>query len=395
MVTNSSVSMTAGIGQIVIGNAIATLDPAKLSQISLSNGSLTASGLSAPQTLPILVYDGISSATNGSSGVAYGSTSAGIPAGSLALIFVRGVGASTNPVPTAFVDSAGNVYTQAIATSGATYRNLAIWYCPNCLALPAGGTITGTIAGGNKFWAQVGYAAGYATLDKTNYVDAASTTSSSLSVTPTTLNELVIALFATPNPSSFTESAAFTSITSSDNLTEGSDTAYAIASSAVNYNASWTPSQVYDAVMVSFIPIAEGGVLSTSGYSTGKWHFEITLNVTDTAGKIAFGFANASFPLSTKWLGQDNNSFGIQNTSPVKAYFNNILKFTASSGTMAPGDTIAIEVDFGGQLFWYQNITSGPFTWNANPAASPATGANGISFATLAAGPYYVAVMLW
>jgi len=376
----SLMTMTAGIGQVVTGYAAATFDPSVLVNGVLSNGNLTASLGSTPLPPPALVFDGIGGASGGTS--AYGSTVEVIPTGALAFLIVVGSG------PTAFVDSAGNHYTKAIGPG-----LVAIWYCANCVFLPTGGTITATGIGSN-YWAQIGYAEGYSALDQTNS-GSGSASSASVSVTPGHANELALAALST-TPAAVIEGAGFTSLSAGDYSSSGDGSAYAVSSNPITYAPSWSGTQAYIAVVATFVPSAasaNGNALSTTGYTTGKYHFEITLNVSDIAGNIAFGFANYAFNM-TKGLGQDNNSFCIQNTSPVKAYFNNTLKFTAASGTISAGDIIAMEIDFGAKLFWYQNMTNGPAYWNANPAANPATGTNGISFSTMGAGPYYAAISL-
>jgi len=137
-----------------------------------------------------------------------------------------------------------------------------------------------------------------------------------------------------------------------------------------------------------------GIALSTVGYSTGKHHFEVSFLGGTEPGTMGVGFASTLFNMND-WLGQDANSFAIRNTYPLLAYSNGVTLFTAVTGSFASGDVVTMEVDFDAQLFWYQNVTHGPFAWNANATANPATGTGGISFSSMATGiTYYVAVNL-
>ena len=136
-----------------------------------------------------------------------------------------------------------------------------------------------------------------------------------------------------------------------------------------------------------------GIALSTVGFATGKHHFEISFLGGTVPGTMGVGFASSAFN-ADDWLGQDANSFAIRNYYPyLQAYSNGVSLFTAAVGSFASGDIVAVEVDFGAQLFWYQNVTSGPYVWNANILANPATGAGGISFSSMASGVVYYMVV--
>ena len=121
-------------------------------------------------------------------------------------------------------------------------------------------------------------------------------------------------------------------------------------------------------------PNVVSSTLATSGQSTGKFYYEVTVNSSLGFTAQAFGLAAISFPL-TDSLGTDagNVSLGWRSDGTVQAF--SIVIATIQGWTV--GDTISIAVDFGGSLIWFR--TNGG-NWNNSGAADPATGVGGISF---------------
>src|SRR5215472_62927 len=77
-------------------------------------------------------------------------TSVAVPAGATIVVFNRESTTTTLPLAGAVTDSAGNAYSLAGTRLDGPSTNtgpLGAWYCQNCLALPAGGTITYTKTG--------------------------------------------------------------------------------------------------------------------------------------------------------------------------------------------------------------------------------------------------------
>jgi len=77
-------------------------------------------------------------------------TTVAVPAGATIVVFNRESTTTTLPLAGAITDSAGNTYSLAGTRLDGPSTNtgpIGAWYCQNCLALPAGGTITYTKTG--------------------------------------------------------------------------------------------------------------------------------------------------------------------------------------------------------------------------------------------------------
>jgi hypothetical protein len=129
-----------------------------------------------------------------------GTTTDNCPAGNLIVVvpYPNALGDTITNV----TDSAGNTYTKAVATAaGSQYFTCSIWYCTNCLHLPAGGTIT--ISGSSSSIDFTAYSVANANggLDVTNSTQKTTTTGSSLSLSSGSLAQADTILFAACFPS--------------------------------------------------------------------------------------------------------------------------------------------------------------------------------------------------
>lgn len=135
-------------------------------------------------------------------------------------------------------------------------------------------------------------------------------------------------------------------------------------------------------------------VLSVAGFSGVRKYFEATLTRTSLAANDDIGFGNVSTTLGN-YLGFNNNSLGWNGAGAV-------LLNTAAITTVAAyaaGDTLGLAIDDIVQKVWLKNITAGS-GWNndvignQNPAVGSQVG--GISYATIATGPYFAgATVYW
>lgn len=131
--------------------------------------------------------------------------------------------------------------------------------------------------------------------------------------------------------------------------------------------------------------------------NTGKIYFEGTIvTINSIPGWDLFGLANAAYfaslPSVAGNLGSDaatSNSWGYSAAGAVIVNTATV----ATIQTMAPGDTSGFAIDVGGQKIWIKNITAAS-GWNNDVIGNqdPANGIGGISFAAMAAGPYFAAV---
>lgn len=120
--------------------------------------------------------------------------------------------------------------------------------------------------------------------------------------------------------------------------------------------------------------------------TTGKWFWSTALTAQPTANIV--GIANATATL-TNYLGSDANAVGYQ-TANGAVLISGITLSTIM--TSAAGDVVDTAVDLDNAKIWFRKNGG---NWNNSGAANPATNVGGISLATLAAGPYYVAAGLY
>lgn len=92
-------------------------------------------------------------------------------------------------------------------------------------------------------------------------------------------------------------------------------------------------------------------VRATVGKTSGKWHFEITVGTTGNTDRPGVGIANSTQSL-TAYLGSSANSICLFASGDVYGSASII-----SAGATAPwgaGDVVAVEVDVGAQLIYFQ-----------------------------------------
>jgi hypothetical protein len=118
-----------------------------------------------------------------------------------------------------------------------------------------------------------------------------------------------------------------------------------------------------------------------ASHSTGKFYRENTVVQSANPNNInAGGIANSTAGLSN-YMGVDTNSVSIFGAGGV--FLNNVNIATVAA--YGVGDVLCDAVDLGALLIWFR--TNGGL-WNNSGTANPATGAGGISIASLAGGPY-------
>lgn len=134
---------------------------------------------------------------------------------------------------------------------------------------------------------------------------------------------------------------------------------------------------------------------STTNKSTGKWHLELTIGALSTNGNHGFGFSQFN-TFKTNGIGTDSAtppvSFSLwtgvrTGANAIQLYWNSVtqVNFTAAGG--AANDIVAIEIDFGARLLWFQVAYTGQ--WNNSSTANPATGVGGLSLSAFTAGSSY------
>jgi hypothetical protein len=123
-------------------------------------------------------------------------------------------------------------------------------------------------------------------------------------------------------------------------------------------------------------------VRAIASHSTGKFYYSVHLDA--LAGNGTTGIANSAATLGN-FVGSDNNGVAY-NPSGGSVLANSAALATIQ--TSVQGNTVDVAVDIGGQLIWFR--TNGG-NWNNSGTANPATGTGGISFASVAAGPYFPA----
>jgi hypothetical protein len=134
-------------------------------------------------------------------------------------------------------------------------------------------------------------------------------------------------------------------------------------------------------------------VRSTSSFSSGKVYFEITLSTVQT--NIAVGFANSTESLTpSSGIGADNNALGFYAVSPAQAVYLNASNLSNGTVASSNGDIVYFAIDFTAQKVWVSSaVMRGASTpWNnaAIGSQNPSSSTGGLSFATMAAGPYFI-----
>lgn len=134
-----------------------------------------------------------------------------------------------------------------------------------------------------------------------------------------------------------------------------------------------------------------GAVRGIASHSTGFYYYEVVVSASTNIGLIIFGIGNASTNLNS-FAGSDNNSIGYGGDGKI---WLNGANPVAAIQTHAVGDTVAVATDETHTKMWFKNVTTAS-GWNNDILANqnPATNTGGISFSTMAAGPWFPAASI-
>lgn len=125
------------------------------------------------------------------------------------------------------------------------------------------------------------------------------------------------------------------------------------------------------------------GARSISLQTTGKYYFEITLvtghGAFDTMGLMSAGVTYNNFGIA----GAGTNCLSVSRGGGVTVNAT-ILVTAAAMGAFAAGNVCAIAVDLAGHKAWVRRNAG---NWNADVAANPATGTNGLTIPSVALAP--------
>lgn len=130
-------------------------------------------------------------------------------------------------------------------------------------------------------------------------------------------------------------------------------------------------------------------VRSVTSHASGKYYFEMKSTAASNVGANGIGFVTGALNVAVdKDIGIDANGLGYYANGGI--VINNITVATIQTYTL--NDVIGVAVNRTNNLIWIR-VNNG--NWNNNPAANPATGANGISISSLIpAGTIFAAVSL-
>ncbi len=125
------------------------------------------------------------------------------------------------------------------------------------------------------------------------------------------------------------------------------------------------------------------GVQSSMTQTTGKYYFEITVQVGIGVGHAAGikTYAGGAFVDASSFA----NGIGVVPSSATSIIWNNAVNTTKDLGVAAINDVFGYAIDFTGRLAW---IRRNGGNWNADAAANPATGVNGLVVVAGAMSPY-------
>jgi len=122
--------------------------------------------------------------------------------------------------------------------------------------------------------------------------------------------------------------------------------------------------------------------------SSGKYYWEIHIDILSGTGPHGYGIANAAASL-TAYAGQDNGMVGWAEDGNI--FYNN--GFISNIQGYVQGNTICLAWDAGNKKIWFR--TNGG-NWNnaAIGSQDPASNIGGTNLATLDAGPYFALATL-
>ncbi len=124
-------------------------------------------------------------------------------------------------------------------------------------------------------------------------------------------------------------------------------------------------------------------VRSTTSLSTGKWYFEVTVNVAAVIGNVGVGVDNDAESLSGA-AGQAGSICWVGNGN---VNYNGTLDVYAAAA-FSVGNTLCVAVDLVNMEIWFR-VNGG--NWNNSPTANPATDAGGFSITAITPHAYALA----
>lgn len=126
-------------------------------------------------------------------------------------------------------------------------------------------------------------------------------------------------------------------------------------------------------------------VRATASHSSGKWYFELTPGSGTnqwSSGGSAVGYADASAPLTTTFLGGDTHSESAFDSDGL--YFN-AGRLLLWNSNYVSGDIMAIAVDLDNSKFWFKHNISGNWNNDVIGNQNPATNTGGVAFSVVGA----------
>jgi hypothetical protein len=114
---------------------------------------------------------------------------------------------------------------------------------------------------------------------------------------------------------------------------------------------------------------SNAGVISTMTKTSGKFYFELTVQVATSSSNCA-GITSGTIAD----MGNNLNSTQIL-TGASTIIYSNDASTAKNLGTTAVGDVFGFAIDLTARLGWIRRNAG---TWNADAAADPATGVNGV-----------------
>jgi len=197
------------------------------------------------------------------------SVPSGVPAGATILVGVRENTTTTAQTAGSVTDSAGNTYVLATTLLSGTGR-VGVWYCPNCLAVASGGTITYTKVGAASDATTIdgGYVTGVGLYDPlalgTNIDATAHQTITITSGTPAVAGEFFLAFVGVHTPGVAAQGdAAWTSppldVVSSTPAVMGGNRTNA-GTTTLTFTANWFTGAVSAGAIIGFKPPGIGGL---------------------------------------------------------------------------------------------------------------------------------------
>jgi hypothetical protein len=125
------------------------------------------------------------------------------------------------------------------------------------------------------------------------------------------------------------------------------------------------------------------GVASTLTKTTGKFYFEVR-SVTSVSNTNGIGIKVFSGGAFSDVVANFTNGFGILLGPTTSNIYNNTVNTGKNLGAQAVGDIYGFAIDLTARLGW---IRKGAGNWNADAAADPVTGANGVAILAGALSP--------